>query len=121
MVEWGAAGWLALYQYNGGGLYLMLWRQGDVLIESIDAIPADAELREGPPILAYGEATGHSHRVEAPETAQVWVLYGQLYLKLQSSATIVHDEHGPITLPAGTYRVWQQREYTPEDIHTIRD
>jgi hypothetical protein len=99
----------------------MLWRQGDVLIESVDAIPEGAELREGPPILAYGEATGHSHRVEAPETAQVWVLYGQLYLKLLEAATIVHDEHGPIALPAGTYRVWQQREYAPEDIHTIRD
>jgi len=42
----------------------MLWRQGDVLIESIEAIPPDAELREGPPALAYGEATGHSYRNE---------------------------------------------------------
>lgn len=99
----------------------MLWRQGDVLIESIEAIPLDAELREGPPVLAYGEATGHSHRVEVPETAQVWVLHGQLYLKLLETATVVHDEHGPITLPAGTYRVWQQREYAPEDIRVIRD
>ncbi|PWT78456.1 MAG: hypothetical protein C5B60_01100 [Chloroflexi bacterium] len=99
----------------------MLWRQGDVLIESIAAIPLEAELREGSPILAYGEATGHSHRVEAPENAQVWVLYGQLYLKLLETATVVHDEHGPITLPAGAYRVWQQREYTPQDVHAIRD
>jgi hypothetical protein len=99
----------------------MLSRQADVLIESIEAIPPHADLRARPPILAYGEATGHSHRVEAPEKAQVWVLYGQLYLKLLGDATIVHDEHGPITLPAGTYRVWQQREYTPRDIRTIRD
>jgi len=27
----------------------------------------------------------------------------------------------PITLPAGVYRVWQQREYTPQEIRYIRD
>ena len=99
----------------------MLWRQGDVLIETIDEIPQAAKKRSGPPILAYGEATGHSHRVEVPEIAEVWALYDQLYLKVLKPVRIVHDEHGPITLPAGTYRVWQQREYTPEDIRTIRD
>ena len=99
----------------------MLWRQGDVLIETIDEIPAAAQQRLGPAILAYGEATGHSHRVEVPEAAEVWVLSGELYLKLLESVRIVHDEHAPITLPAGTYHVWQQREYTPQDIRTIRD
>ena len=29
------------------------------------------------------------------------------------SARIIHQEHAPILLPRGTYRVWQQREYTP--------
>ena len=92
-----------------------------MLIETIEVIPPEAEKRSGPPILAYGEATGHAHRVEVPEKAEIWVLYGQLYLKLLETVRIVHDEHGPITLPAGAYRVWQQREYTPEDIRTIRD
>jgi hypothetical protein len=99
----------------------MLWRQGDVLIETIDEVPEAAERRSGPPILAYGEATGHAHRVEVPELAEVWALYSQLYLKVLEPVRIVHDEHGPITLPAGTYRIWQQREYTPEYVRTIRD
>ena len=30
-------------------------------------------------------------------------------------------EHGPITLPRGTYRVWQQREYSPEAIRIVMD
>jgi hypothetical protein len=99
----------------------MLWRQGDVLIETVEEIPEGAERRPGPPVLAYGEATGHSHRVELPEKAEIWEQYGQLYLKILEAVRIVHDEHGPITLPAGIYRVWQQREYTPQDIRTIRD
>lgn len=28
-------------------------------------------------------------------------------------ATLVHDEHGPIALDPGVYRVWKQREYVP--------
>jgi hypothetical protein len=40
---------------------------------------------------------------------------------LADSATVTHEEHGPITLPRGTYRVWRQREYSPEAIRVVRD
>jgi hypothetical protein len=33
----------------------------------------------------------------------------------------VHEEHRPIELPIGVYRVWQQREYTPTAIRTVLD
>ncbi|HUY78510.1 MAG TPA: hypothetical protein VMV29_17190 [Ktedonobacterales bacterium] len=98
----------------------MLWRQGDVLIESVAEIPARAVLRGGPPILAYGEVTGHAHRIAEPDLVEVWE-YGDLYISAIESITIVHDEHGPVTLPPGVYRVWRQREYTPEDPRIIRD
>ncbi len=29
------------------------------------------------------------------------------------SATVTHEEHGPIRLEKGSYRVWRQREYVP--------
>jgi hypothetical protein len=46
--------------------------------------------------------------------AEVWEVGSDLYLKvIVPEAHIVHDEHGPITLPTGIYRVWRQREYTP--------
>ncbi len=37
-----------------------------------------------------------------------------LYLRVgKSGVRIVHEEHTPITLPAGDYEVIRQREYTP--------
>ena len=44
----------------------MLYQQGDVLIESVEAIPPNAlprARRNGRHILAEGEATGHAHAV----------------------------------------------------------
>jgi hypothetical protein len=99
----------------------MLWRQGDVLIETITAIPSGAERRDGSPILVTGEATGHAHRIEDADAAEIWELGSMLYLRVLIETRIVHDEHGPISLPVGLYRIWQQREYTPEDIRTLRD
>jgi hypothetical protein len=34
---------------------------------------------------------------------------------------VIHEEHQPITLEPGIYRVWQQREYTPEAIRRVVD
>lgn len=100
----------------------MQWRHGDVLIEQVPAIPEDAEQRAGPPILARGEITGHSHRVAEPDAAEIWVAAGVLYLRiLTETATLVHEEHAPITLTQGTYRFWQQREYTPREIRRVVD
>ena len=69
-----------------------------------------------------GEATGHSHRVEDLATAQVFQGRDELYLRvIGDAARIVHQEHGPITLPRGTYRVWKQREYAPGTIRWVVD
>jgi len=98
-----------------------MWRHGDVMIANTPAIPAHARPRETP-ILVRGEVTGHSHRLETPAAAEVWEYGCQLYVKVVApSVRIVHEEHLPITLPTGTYRVWQQREYTPIAIRTVVD
>ena len=55
------------------------------------------------------------------EKAEVWEINGQLYVKVLDATRILHEEHLPISLPPGIYRVWQQREYSPRDIRTIRD
>lgn len=99
----------------------MLWRHGDVIISSVKAIPADA--RQQPhTILAKGEITGHTHRIAEPRAAELWESAGLLFLRvIAESATLVHEEHKPINLPKGIYRVWQQREYTPAEIRTVCD
>lgn len=99
----------------------MLYRQGDIFIAATRAVPRGAEPRPHC-VLAEGEVTGHSHRVEDPATARLYRHSTSLYLDVFADrATVVHDEHGPITLPRGTYRVWRQREYSPEAIRTVRD
>jgi hypothetical protein len=98
----------------------MLWRQGDVLIETTPEIPAGAHQLHTA-VLVYGEATGHAHRVESPERAEVWEVNGQLYLKVTDATRLIHDEHLPIALAPGLYHVWQQREYTPQAIVRVRD
>jgi hypothetical protein len=98
-----------------------MWRHGDVFIVAVEAIPDGAVRRTGW-VLAEGEATGHSHRIERPETVELYERDGMMYLRVVAeSATVVHQEHRAITLPRGTYRVWQQREYSPEAIRTVRD
>lgn len=90
-----------------------LYRHGDVLVGSVDALPDDATKREGV-TLAYGEVTGHSHRIADPSHAETFMYDGQLYLRVTApTAQLIHEEHHTITLPAGIYRVWQQREYEP--------
>jgi hypothetical protein len=98
-----------------------MWRHGDVLIATVEAVPVNAR-RRSDVILAYGEITGHSHQIEFPATAELWELNGQLYLKVVAdSARVIHEEHQSITLPRGIYCVWKQREYTPEQIRPVYD
>lgn len=98
-----------------------MWRHGDVLIAAVEELPQNAK-RRSDVILARGEQTGHMHRVEIPESAEVWEFKGQLYMRVVAdTARIVHEEHKPITIPQGIYRVWQQREYTPQRIRTVYD
>ena len=92
----------------------------DVLLADVQEIPEVGERRQSP-VLVTGEATGHAHRVEAPEKAEIWEVGGQLYLKVTDATRILHDEHLPVSIPPGIYRVWQQREYSPRDIRTIQD
>lgn len=98
-----------------------MWRQGDVLISAIDAIPRGA-IRRRDCVLAEGEITGHSHRIDQPGAAELFEHQGRLYLRvLASMAKVVHQEHGPIELRQGFYAVWQQREYSPESPRPVRD
>jgi hypothetical protein len=99
----------------------IMWRQGDVLIAAVDTIPPGAVMRPNC-VLAEGELTGHSHRVDQTGVAELHECGGVMYLQvLASEAKVVHQEHGAITLPQGVYTVWQQREYTPKSVRRVAD
>lgn len=98
-----------------------LYRHGDVLVSAVVELPAGAE-KQTHLVLAEGEMTGHSHRIAEPGSAELFRFEAEMYLRVTApAATLVHDEHGPISLPAGVYRVWRQREYSPREIRIVRD
>jgi hypothetical protein len=98
-----------------------LYRHGDLLVEGATEVPRDSR-RLHHLVLAEGELTGHSHRIAERGTAILYQSQRGLYLDVTGDqAKLVHQEHGPISLPRGTYRVWRQREYTPREILTVRD
>ncbi len=91
----------------------MLWRQGDIFIAAIPAIPTEAVELPGV-VLAEGEITGHHHRIEDARSAALFQVRGEMFLNVvYPEARLVHEEHGTIELARGTYRVWRQREYDP--------
>lgn len=96
----------------------MIARQGDVLFTKIEALPEGLKQRKSQ-IIVEGEATGHHHSLVAGrvlEDAQ-----GYLFLEVLKATQIVHQEHQPIGLEPGFYRVTRQREYTPEAIRVVMD
>ena len=113
-----------------------IYRQGDVLIEPIAAIPVTAK-KQRPSrsvILAHGEVTGHHHKLEIGDPADWWkegeisptlekpaTLAGELFVSLPQGGKVTHDEHATIKLPAGTYRIIRQREYHPAAIRNVAD
>ncbi len=99
-----------------------LYRQGDVLFRAIPTLPsATAKVRVSGHIIE-GEATGHIHRLETLTQAEVLEIENGLYLRVgEEGVRIIHEEHSPITLPAGDYEVIRQREYSPEAIRNVAD
>jgi hypothetical protein len=104
---------------------LTMYQQGDVLLLSVDAVPAGAKPRKTDPrglVLAEGEATGHAHVVSDAGCALLEA-EDKTYLTVKKSATVVHEEHKAITVPPGTYEVRKVREVDPfsEEVRSVRD
>lgn len=89
-------------------------RQGDVLLAAVESIPPDSspEPRAGRIVLAEGEATGHAHAIEEAD-ARTFTHGSQRFLLVRSRAQLIHEEHAPIEVPAGNWRIVIQREYQP--------
>ena len=90
------------------------FRQGDVFLCQIESLPKEAAEQKGLDkiVLAYGEATGHSHSVSSTD-ARFYNRGDEDYLVVKTKAEVVHEEHDTITLLAGVYKVIRQREYEP--------
>lgn len=97
-----------------------LLRQGDVLLRRASiSLPSDATTVQDK-ILARGETTGHSHRIEG-QARVVRSGNGQLLVQVDGEAALVHEEHGRIDLEPGIYEVVGQREYDPVAERAVSD
>jgi hypothetical protein len=111
-----------------------MFAQGDLLIERVDDVEPTGRIIEpdaiGTLVLAEGELSGHRHAIHEQVTmfrdeARARDIPSGLYIAHvkvgDDSATLLHQEHAPITLPRGTYRVRRQRELEPADVRVVAD
>jgi hypothetical protein len=111
-----------------------LLAQGDLLIERVPDIAPSGTIEENAEgaviVLAEGEESGHRHAIGERATMfrderLARDIPAGLYIghvRVNSAyARVTHDEHAPITLPRGTYRVRRQRELGPRDARVLAD
>lgn len=95
-----------------------IYRQGDVLIARIDAIPPAAfpfPYENNHAVLAHGEVTGHKHQL-VQEEARLFACNDNMFLRILTSIGYVqHEEHSTIQLVQGDYQVIKQREASDKD------
>lgn len=84
-------------------------QQGDVILVSINKLPEDLKPHNN--VLAEGEATGHHHTANGAGIAVMEGEKGELFLQAPLGATIEHEEHKVLDVPAGTYEVRRVQEY----------
>jgi hypothetical protein len=83
-------------------------RQGDILFIKVDKLP-EKRTPKADRVVALGEVTGHSHRVVG---GNLFESDFGMFVESDGDTEIVHDEHGPITLPEGIFQVRRQVEFT---------
>ena len=97
---------------------MKMWQQGDVIGVRVDDIPGSAKRiapTERGHVLAEGEATGHFHAIaDAPSVDLFESPDGTLYLSVrEGEASLRHQEHKEIGIPAGQYKVGRVVEVDP--------
>jgi len=111
-----------------------LFAQGDLLLERVPDVPPSGTIAENiegvAMVLAEGEESGHRHAIRERVTmfrddnlaadipAGLYIGHVQVDAP---SARLTHDEHAPLTLSRGTYRVRRQRELGPRDARVLAD
>jgi hypothetical protein len=99
-----------------------LLRQGDVLLVRVKSLPKKAK-KLATNIVAYGEVTGHAHKVEvdAGDCVLVEDENGNMFVRVKGKAVLKHEEHKAVKLSSGTYKVVHQREYDPVRERRVAD
>lgn len=111
---------------------MKMFRQGDVLIQRVgdddflnhndkDEIKPEVRAGRTEVVLAHGEVTGHAHAIPAHAARLFAIGVGVALLKVREATELRHEEHSPIPLEPGSYRVIRQREYQPDRTQFVAD
>lgn len=88
---------------------------GDVILERIDKLPKEfknfKKSKDG--VLAYGELTGHLHQLQRDRFDLRIDEAGIKFLHVLEPTPVKHQEHSPIIIPPGNYKIGIQQEYDP--------
>ncbi len=91
----------------------VFYQQGDVLLFRTDDIPSNAKPRDNG-VVAYGEVTGHSHKMKGKAKVLVSKKKGkkseEIFVKVDKASNIEHEEHNSLKIPKGNYKVKIVRE-----------
>jgi len=116
-----------------------MYRQGDVLLEKLNSLPERSNTNQT--LLVRGEGRNHGHFIKGEAVEILNAEESELtdggglitqYLNVMEEAALEHllidsgewtQEHAPITIPPGKYRVIKQREYNPysKAIRAVKD
>jgi hypothetical protein len=102
---------------------MKIYRQGDVLLKPVSKIPKSQRcaVKNGRFVLADGEATGHAHTICELDCTLFIDDQQRLFMRTDDGCTLMHQEHGPISVDPGKYEVVRQREYAPGEIRNVAD
>jgi hypothetical protein len=106
---------------------MKIFRQGDVCLIQVEKLPVGAQkvAVKGDVILAFGEQTGHAHRIKRDQTekpsARLFDLGAERYLQIAERVALTHEEHSAIFLEAGVYRQAYQHEEKRAEITRVAD
>lgn len=107
-------------------------QQGDVIIEVADIPKGAKKIDKGHfahllgirgYVLAEGETTGHAHCISDVENVEMVEKDGMFFIRVLKDVTVTHEEHKPVKIPPGIYRVRKVREYDhfAEEARDVRD
>lgn len=91
-------------------------RQGDLLLIPTDR-PPQGLISLRTTVVQQGE---HSHCLEAGQVLRD-PEKGELFILVDREVRLVHEEHAPLSLKPGCYKVQRQRQYRPERSLFVQD
>lgn len=121
-------------------------RQGDIYIMRVDPheVPNTHQIKNEPLIIGYGETTNHRHEVDTLKSNVQWLVSavedinnfaktgdseadiyiqsdGDFDVKIEGGTKADRQRHDAHSFPAGTYKIWRQRQYTPQEVKRVVD